>query len=87
MSAWVNILISFAVTPLLMLSGAYVLLSGVSFIALPVGIIVKLVSEYVIFTASEFSELRNAFLVFNAENLPLYIEAAVLILLLSLAFF
>lgn len=86
-SAWVNILISFAVTPLLMLSGAYVLLSGVSFIALPVGIIVKLVSEYVIFTASEFSELRNAFLVFNAENLPLYIEAAVLILLLSLAFF
>ena len=86
-SAWVNILISFAVTPLLMLSGACVLLSGISFIALPVGIIVKIVSEYVIFIASEFSELRNAFLVFNEENLPLYIEAAVLILLLSLAFF
>ncbi len=86
-SAWVNMLVSHAVTPLLMLSGAYVLLSGLPWIAFPVSVIVKLISEYVISVASVFLRVKNAFLVFNAENLPLYIAAAVLIAFLSLAFF
>lgn len=86
-SAWVNILISHAVTPLLMLSGAYVLLSGISPAAFPLGIIIKLISEYIISVASGFLRVKNAFLVFDKENLPLYIAAAVLITFLSLAFF
>lgn len=86
-SAWVNMLISPVVTPLLMLSGAYVLLSGVGFLAFPVSIIIKLISEYVIAVASGFMRVKNAFLVFDEENLPLFIAAAVLITFLSLAFF
>ena len=86
-SAWVNMLVSHAVTPLLMLSGGYVLLSGLPWIAFPVSVIVKLISEYVISVASVFLRVKNAFLVFNSENLPLYIAAAVLIAFLSLAFF
>lgn len=86
-SAWVNILISPVVTPLLMLSGAYVLLSGISPVALVLGLIVRLISEYIIFVASGFLRVKNAFLVYEAESLPLYLAAAVLIAFLSLAFF
>ncbi len=85
-SAWVNMLISPVVTPLLLLSGAYVVLSGVSLIAFPVAVVVKLIAEYVIFIASGFSKIKNAFLVFEFENLPLFLAAAVLILFLTLAF-
>ncbi len=85
-SAWVNILISPVVTPLLLLSGGYVLLSGLPWAALPVSVIVKLLSEYVILVTRSFLGVKNAYLVFNFENLPLYIAAAVLILFLSLAF-
>lgn len=86
-SAWVNILLSPVITPLLLLAGLYVAVSSLPFVALPVAVVVQLASEFMIFVTRFFTGVKNAFLVFDLENLPLYLSAAVLILLLSLAFF
>ncbi len=78
-SAWVNMLISPAVVPLLLMSGAYVIFSGVSFIAFPVAAAIKIFSSYIIFVAQSFMKIKNAFLVFNSENLLLFLAGAVIV--------
>lgn len=85
-SAWVNILLSPVITPLLLLAGVYVVVSRLFFAAFPVAVIVELASEYMILITRSFTRVKNAFLVFDVENLPLYLSAAVLILFLSVAF-
>lgn len=78
-SAWVNVLVSPAAAPLMLLTGACVLLSDVSFIAFPLSLAVKAISVYIIKVAEFFSSFKNAFLVFEAENLLLYAAGAVLV--------
>ncbi len=79
-SAFVNTLISPVVTPLLILSGLCVLLSPLSFIAYPLMLTVRLLSEYIILIASFFSSIKNAFVLINAENTGLLLAAASLII-------
>lgn len=82
-SAFVNILLIPVVTPLLVLTGVFVIFSSVSFLALPFGFIVKMMTEYVIFVSSVFTGLKNAFLLFEYETLPLYICAFLIVALFS----
>lgn len=83
-SAWVNILISPFVAPLLILTGVFVLIANPVFIAVPVAAIIKGLSGYIIFIIASFSRLANAFLSFEKENIFLFIAAIMLITALSL---
>lgn len=78
-SAWVNILISPVVAPLLVMAGLCVLLSGIPFLLYPAALITKLLVSYVIIVTELFSTTKNAFLVAERENTPLFIAAAVII--------
>ncbi len=83
-SAFVNVFVSFAVMPLLLLSGAYALLAPLSFIAYPIALAVRLLAEYIIAVARFFLSFRNAFLVFERENLFLYAAGAIIVFFLCL---
>lgn len=86
-SAWVNILVTPVAAPVLFLSGIYVLFSSVGFVAFPVAACVKALANYVIFVAQAFSKIRNAFIVFEADNLLLYLAGSVIVAYLCLIAF
>lgn len=83
-SAFVNILLIPVTTPLLVLTGVFVIVSKLSFIALPVSFAVNFISRYIIGVSQFFSGFKNAFLVFEYENLLLYLAGALPVLLFSL---
>lgn len=85
-SAWVNMLISPVVSPLLICAGICVLLSSVPFLFYPVALFVKLLSAYVVFVTEIFAETENAFLVADSESIPLFIAAALITWLSITAF-
>ena len=84
-SAWVNILVSPVAAPLLLLSGIYVIFSSVSFVAFPVSVVVAMLAKYVIAATDFFDDFRNAFLVFEAETILLYVAGGVLVSFMCLA--
>lgn len=85
-SAFVNILLIPVTTPLLVLTGAFAVISKLGFIALPVSYAVNIISRYLISVSEFFSGFKNAFLVFEYENLLLYFAGTLLVLLFTLLF-
>ncbi len=83
-SAWTNMALVPVTTPLLVLTGVYVLLAPVSVLSYPVGLVVNLLANYVIAVTKFFSGFRNAFLTFEPVNYSRYILGAVLIIIFSL---
>lgn len=74
-----NMLMLPVITPLLFLSGVYVIFSQISFIAYPVSVVIKLFCSFAISVAENCSEIKNAFLPFEREEVLLYIAAAVIV--------
>lgn len=74
-----NILMLPLITPLLFLSGIYVIFSKVSFIAYPVCVIVKILADFAILAAENCAKIKNAFLPFERDYVLLYITAMIII--------
>lgn len=81
-SAWVNILVSPVVAPLLLMSGAYVLFSSAAFISFPLASVIRLLSYYVVACAHIFLRAKNAFLIFSPENLLLFAAGGAIVIYL-----
>lgn len=86
-STWVNILVAPVAAPLLFLSGFYVIFSNAGFVAYPVAVCIRVLAEYIIFIAQAFSKIKNAFIVFESDNLLLYLAGAAIVGYICLAAF
>lgn len=82
-SAFVNLLLIPVTTPVLVLTGFYVLIYPFSAVSYPVGFAVKAITDYIIAVSKGFSQLDNSFIAFKSENLPLYLAGALLVILFS----
>lgn len=78
-SALTNIVLIPVITPLVVLSGIYLIFSPFKFIGFLLGSAIKLVSGYTIFAVKLLSSVKNAFLPFERENLALYLAGVILI--------
>ncbi len=82
-SAWTNILLIPITTPLLVLTGAYVVLSPLTAVSYPIAVVIDLMTDYLVLVTKSLAGVRNAFLPFNSDTLPLYLAGAVMIALFS----
>ena len=78
-TALTNLLVSFVVTPILVLAGLYAVLSSVPFLAYPAARIANFLAEYVLAVARTLSRPEKAFLTLEWENAPQYALAFILI--------
>lgn len=77
-----NIILVPLFTPLLFLSGIYIILSPISAVSYPLALIIKVISSLVIFITEKCALIPKAFLPFSSDTLPLYAVAVIIIIFL-----
>lgn len=82
-SAWVNILISPFLAPLLLLAGVYVVLVSVHFPVYPIAFAVQCIADYIIAVTGIFLKAKNAFITCETENILLFALAFLIIICIS----
>ena len=75
-SLWTNLLVVPVSTPLIVLTGVYVIVSPVKAVAYPVSLVINVLAEYAVAVVRFFAASENAFLSFEEGNYGEYILGA-----------